>query len=136
MTREHVVAHGPWAKGFGYARAVRVGNTVEVSGTVAIAPDGTVLHPDDPYGQTKAAIEIILEALAELGAQPADVVRTRVFLRDIDHWRESGRAHAEVFGEILPVSTCVGSNQFLLPELLVEIEATAILSSGERAAGR
>lgn len=132
--REHVVATAPWARDFGYARAVRVGDTIEVSGTVAVASDGTVLHPGDPYGQAKAALGIMLAAIAELGGSAESVVRTRVFLRDIDHWPEVGRAHGELFAEVLPVSTCVGGVRFLLPELLVEIEATAMLAPDARAA--
>jgi enamine deaminase RidA (YjgF/YER057c/UK114 family) len=110
----------------GYSRAVRVGALIEVAGTTAGAPDGSVIAPGDMYGQTKACLEIIVSALAELGATPEKVIRTRMFLTDISRWEEAGRAHAEVFGEIKPASTMVEVSGFLDPGYLIEIEATAV----------
>jgi|SRR5579862_426327 len=119
----------PWVDSYGYSRAVRSGTRIEVSGTTAIDPAGKPVAPGDAYEQTRYALGIIGAALEELGASFADVVRTRVFLRNIDDWREVGRAHKEVFGDTPPASSCVGGCDLLLPELLVEIEASAVLRS-------
>jgi len=110
----------------GYCRAVRLGDVIEVSGTVASTPDGSVVAPQDAYLQTKDVLQTIGKALVELGASFSDVVRTRVFLTDISTWRDVGRAHHEVFGEILPASTVVEVAALLDPQHMVEIEATAI----------
>lgn len=123
--RQQVSSDRPWDP-VGYSRAVRVGNLVEVAGTTASAPDGTVITPGDMYGQTKACLEIMLSAMAELGAVPENVIRTRMFLTDISRWEEAGRAHAEVFGEIKPASTMVEVSGFLDPGFLIEMEATAV----------
>jgi enamine deaminase RidA (YjgF/YER057c/UK114 family) len=112
----------------GYSRAVREGRTIEVSGTTSADEFGEVLHPQDPYGQTQECLRIIERALGELGAQLSDVVRTRVFLRDISMWEEVGRAHAEAFASgIPPASSFIGGADLLHPDLLVEVEATAIV---------
>jgi enamine deaminase RidA (YjgF/YER057c/UK114 family) len=126
MTRRRVSANRPWENVVGYCRAVRVGDHIEVSGTAAAGPDGEVLCPGDLYGQTREALRIIGDALAELNASYEDVVRTRVFLTDIAAWEEAGRAHGEVFSEIKPACAFIGSTGFVDPALLVEIEATAI----------
>ncbi|NEW76477.1 Rid family hydrolase [Streptomyces rhizosphaericus] len=120
-----VVAKAPWVAEWGYSRATRIGPLIEVGGTTAGRPDGTTEGPGDLYAQTKYALSVILAAVEELGGTSSDVLRTRVFVRNIDQWREAGRAHAEVFGEHLPTSSCVGGLEFLHPDLLVEIEATA-----------
>lgn len=127
-SRRSVLAARPWDV-VGYSRAVRVGNTVEVAGTTSCSPDGKVLHPGDPYAQATECLRIITEALAELGAAPSDVVRTRVFLKDISQWMEVGRAHNQVFGglDVLPTSSFVEVVGFLEPEFLLELEATAII---------
>jgi enamine deaminase RidA (YjgF/YER057c/UK114 family) len=125
-----VDAKRPWAPLIGYSRAVRRGPLIEVGGTSATAPGGEVLFPGDPYEQTRHIIGVINEALAELGATPSDVVRTRAFLTNVDHWQEVGRAHGEVFGDIQPASSFVEVSRLLLPGLVVEIEATALLSGG------
>lgn len=124
--RRSVSANRPWENVVGYCRAVRVGDQIEVSGTAAAGPDGEVLHPGDLYGQTREALRIIGDALAELGASFEDVTRTRVFLSDISAWEEAGRAHGEVFSDIRPACAFIGSTGFVDPALLVEIEATAI----------
>ena len=123
--RQQVPSNRPWDP-VGYSRAVRVGALIEVAGTTAGAPDGSVIAPGDMYGQTKACLEIIVSALAELGATPEKVIRTRMFLTDISRWEEAGRAHAEVFDEIKPASTMVEVSGFLDPGYLIEIEATAV----------
>jgi enamine deaminase RidA (YjgF/YER057c/UK114 family) len=111
----------------GYSRAVRVGDTIEVSATAASAPDGTIVHRGDVYGQTVEALRIIGEALKELGASFENVTRTRVFILDPSRWEEVARAHGEVFGEIRPTTGVIGASGFIDPEILVEIEATALL---------
>jgi enamine deaminase RidA (YjgF/YER057c/UK114 family) len=110
----------------GYSRAVRVGQVVHVSGTASVAEDGTVAHPGDPYRQTQRCMEIILAALLELGAAPEHVVRTRIYAREPEHWPEIGRAHGEVFAQVLPTTTMVFT-RFIDPDMLVEIEAEAIV---------
>ena len=111
----------------GYSRAVRVGNVVEVAGTTA--QDGEVVTGADAYAHTKRILEKIGEALAAAGATFADVVRTRMFVTDISQWEAIGRAHGEVFGEIRPVTTLVEVKSLIDARLLVEIEATAIISA-------
>ena len=103
----------------------RIGPLIEVGGTTAGKPDGTIEAPGDLYAQTTYALSVVLAAVEELGGSKTDVLRTRVFVRNIDDWREAGRAHADMFGEHLPTSSCVGGLEFLHPDLLVEIEATA-----------
>ena len=111
----------------GYSRAVRVGNVVEVAGTTA--QDGDEVTGADAYAQTKRALEKIGEALAAAGASFADVVRTRLFVTDISQWEAIGRAHGEVFGDIRPVSSMVEVKALIDLRMLVEIEATAIISA-------
>ena len=125
--RRSVSANRPWEAIVGYSRAVRVGNVVEVSGTAPADAQGQVIAPGDLYAQTKAALEIIGSALAELDATFEDVVRTRVFLTDITKWEEAGRAHVEVFSEIRPANSFLGSTGFVDPGILVEIEVTALV---------
>ena len=128
MERVNIPADRPWAKVVGYSRAVRVGNVVEVAGTAPAGPDGEILCPGDVEGQAREALRIIGEALEQLGASFADVVRTRIYLADALTWEEAGRAHGEVFADIRPATTAVAVKGFLDPGILVEIEATAILS--------
>src|ERR1700756_2532102 len=128
MTYRTVDAERPWASIVGYSRAVRVGNIIEVGGTTATLPTGEVHAPRDAYHQTKYILEVVVAALRELGASPGDVVRTRVYLCDINQWKEVGRAHGELFGRIRPTSTFVEVSRLLLPELVVEIEVTAIIT--------
>ena len=129
MERRTVSANRPWEKIVGYSRAVRVGDQIEVSGTAAAGPDGAIIAPGDVYGQAKAALEIIGDALAELGGSFRDVVRTRVFLTDVTRWEEAGRAHGEVFSDIRPANITMGVAGFVDPQILVEIEVTAIVAS-------
>ena len=113
----------------GYSRAVRVGNVVSVAGTAPVMPDGAA-PPGDPYLQARRCLEIIVTSLAELGAGPEHVVRTRVYLTRAGDWPEVGRAHGEVFSEALPASSMLVVAGLLDPSWLVEIEADAILSTG------
>lgn len=123
--RRHVDGARPWAPVVGYSRAVRDGNLIEVAGTSATRKDGTVVAPGDPYGQMREILRVVEAALTELDASLADVIRTRVYLTDIAQWEAVARAHGEAFGEILPASTFVEVSRLMLPELVVEFEATA-----------
>ena len=125
--RQLISSGAPWESTVGYSRAVRVGNVVEVAGTTA--QDGDGVTGADAYAQTKRALEKIGDALAAAGASFADVVRTRLFVTDISQWEAVGRAHGEVFGDIRPASSMVEVNALIDPRMLVEIEATAIISA-------
>lgn len=127
----HVDGKRPWAPIVGYSRAVRHGNMIEVSGTSATRPDGTVAAPGDAHAQMVEVLHVVIEALAELGARPEDVTRTRVYLTDISKWQEVGRAHGEVFGSVLPACTFVEVSALMLPELVVELEASAVITEDE-----
>jgi enamine deaminase RidA (YjgF/YER057c/UK114 family) len=127
MPRTLVDANRPWAKIMGYSRAVRVGDVVEVSGTAAAGADGGIVAPGNLYGQTRAALDTIAAALREVGATFEDVVRTRIYLSDASRWEEAARAHGEVFRDVRPANTTVGGLAFVDPEILVEVEVTAIV---------
>lgn len=122
-----VDAKRPWAPVVGYSRAVRRGDLVEVSGTSATTEDGQVVAPNDAYGQSAYILRQIVAALAELGARPDDVIRTRVYLTDITDWEAVGRAHGEIFSDIQPACSFVEIRALMLPELVVEFEATAFV---------
>jgi enamine deaminase RidA (YjgF/YER057c/UK114 family) len=127
VSRTIVPAVSPQAATVGYSRAVREGAHVHVAGTAAIYPEG-VDTPPDPHAQARRCLDIIVRALAELDAKPADVVRTRVYLVNADDWEEVGRAHGEVFGDVLPATSFVVVAALLDPRWLVEIEAEAIVA--------
>jgi enamine deaminase RidA (YjgF/YER057c/UK114 family) len=124
--RKRVPTPARWAKTVGYSRAVRAGRRIWVSGTVAVAEDGSVAHPGDAYGQARRCLEIIVDALRQLDAGPEHVVRTRMFIASAALWEDVGRAHGEVFGEVMPATTMVVS-AVIDPAYLVEIEAEAVL---------
>lgn len=124
--RTNYSSGSPWEDIVGYSRAVRVGNTIEVTGTVA-DHEGELLGGDDPYLQTKYALDKIKATLESAGARPEDVVRTRMFVTNIDHWEAIGKAHQEVFGTIKPCTTMVEVARLIDDKYLVEIEATAII---------
>lgn len=111
----------------GYSRAVRVGDTIHVSGTAPVTEDGTIAHPGDVHGQALRCLEIIVAALGEAGARPEHVVRTRIYVRDATAWEEVGRAHAEALGHARPATTLVQVSGFIDPAILVEIEAVAVV---------
>ena len=121
-----VAADSPYASTVGYSRAVRVGDQIHVAGTAAVMPDGAP-PPADAYGQARRCLEIIVAALADLGAGPEHVVRTRVYITSADVWEDVGRAHGEVFGEIRPASAMLVVTGMLDPRFLVEIEADALV---------
>ncbi len=129
MPRQLISSGAPWEATIGYSRAVRVGQVVEVAGTTAIRA-GEVVGEGDAYIQTVRALEIIGEALAQAGATFADVVRTRLYVTHIARDHEAvGRAHSEIFGHLRPAATMVEVQALIDPRLLVEIEATAIISA-------
>lgn len=124
MKRMNITSKAPWEELVGYSRAVRTGKTIEISGTVAIR-DNEVVGIGNPYAQTKRILEIINEVLQQAGATINDVVRTRIYLTDITQWEEVGRAHGEVFRDVLPATSMIEVSQLIDPDFLVEIEATA-----------
>ncbi len=117
-----------WEKTVGYSRAVRVGNVIEVAGTTAMDGD-QLIGQDDAYAQTKFIFEKIEQALKDLGASLEDVVRTRMYVTNIEEWEEVGRAHGAVFKNIQPAATMVEVSRLINPNLKVEIEVSAILVS-------
>ncbi|MEL6536294.1 MAG: RidA family protein [Bacteroidota bacterium] len=127
MNRKNISSGAPWESIVGYSRAVVVGDWVEVTGTVAVGEDGKVVGTNDMYRQTQFALEKIGKVLAEAGSSLQNVVRTRIYVTDIDQWEAVGKAHAEVFGEIRPATTMVEVSRLISPEYLVEIEARAYI---------
>jgi len=124
--RSKIFSGTPWEPIMGYARAVLVGETIHVSGTTGTDPSGKVLAPGDAYAQTVQAIRNIENALKRLGMGLEHVVRTRVYVTQIDRWEEVAKAHAEFFGEIHPATSLIGVARLIDPEMLVEIEAEAV----------
>ena len=129
MTNRTNISSGAiWEDKVGYCRAVRVGNHIEVSGTVASDENGNVIGNNAAYEQTKAILQKIEKALQQAGASLQDVVRTRMFVTDISRFDEYGKAHGEVFGTIKPCTSMLEVKGLVAPEYLIEIEATAILA--------
>jgi len=126
--RQNISSGAPWESIVGYCRAVRVGPHIAVTGTAAVGENGEVFAVGDAYGQARRCIEIIDKALQEAGAGLPNVVRTRIFVTDITQWEAVGRAHAEAFGDIHPATTMVQVSALIDPDMLVEIEADAIVT--------
>lgn len=127
QTAQRVFSGTPWEEAVGYCRALRVGNQVFVSGTSPSNPDGTTFAPNDAYGQTKRCFDLIAAALDPLGGTLAHVVRTRIYVTDIDCWDAIAQVHQELFGEHPPANTLVEVNRLINADMLVEIEVDAIL---------
>lgn len=131
MARQNFGSGRPWEAVVGYSRAVRVGQMIYVAGTTSVDESGAVVGPGDPGAQTTQALRIIEAALAKLGASMRDVVRTRIFVTNIANWEAIGRAHGEFFRDIRPAATMVEVSRLIDPALLVEIEADAVIGSGD-----
>lgn len=127
MDRQTVSSGTEWESRVGYSRAVRVGPHVHVSGTTATDDEGELVSPGDPRRQTERAIGNVTAALEAVGAAMTDVVRTRMYVTDIDEWEQVGAAHAEAFGDIRPATSLVEVNRLVDPDMVVELEAVAVV---------
>ena len=129
--RVNVTSGTKWENIVGYSRAVRIGDVVEVAGTTAVDEHGQVVGAGDPYAQTRFILTKVEAALREAGASLADVIRTRMYVTDIGNWEAIGRAHGERFRAVKPAATMVEVQALIQPELLVEVEVTAVLTPQE-----
>lgn len=129
MKKKRISSGSPFEKPIGFSRAVRIGNIISVSGTAAIAPDGSTMHSNDVYGQTKYCIEIMKKAIEEAGGSLSNVIRTRIMLTDITKWEDAAKAHGEFFSKIRPACTFVEVKGFVRPDWLVETEADCVLDN-------
>ena len=127
MNRKNISSNAKWEDIVGYSRAVRIGNRVEVAGTTAV-DGGQVVGKGEPFEQAMFILKIIEKALLEAGATLNDVVRTRIYVTNINHWEEIGRAHGIFFKDIKPATTMVEVSRLIDPEMLVEIEASAVVN--------
>jgi enamine deaminase RidA (YjgF/YER057c/UK114 family) len=128
MKRQKLSSHSKWEDIVGYSRAIRIGNIIELSGTVAVDESNNVVGIGNAYEQTKFIISKIISYIEKAGGKKDDIIRTRMFVTDISKWDEIGRAHGEYFKESKPVTTMVEVKSLISKEYLIEIEATAIVS--------
>lgn len=128
MQRTNYSSGAKWEDIVGYSRAVKIGNTIEITGTVAVDENNNLVGGTSAYEQTKYILRKIERVLQQAGASLRDVVRTRMFVTDISRWEEYGRAHGEFFSEIKPCTSMIEVKGLIAPEYLVEIEATAIIT--------
>jgi len=131
MKRTNYSSGAQWEDIVGYSRAVKIGNIVEVTGTVSLGEDNKPAYVNDAYGQTKFILGKIEKVLEKAGASMKDVVRTRMFVTDISRWQEYGKAHGEYFSMIKPCTSMIEVKGLISPEYLIEIEATAVISDGQ-----
>ena len=128
MKRTNYSSGAKWEDIVGYSRAVKIGNTIEVTGTVAVDENSNLVGGDNAYEQTKFILQKIEKVLERAGASLKDVIRTRMFVTDISRWEEYGRAHGEYFKDIKPCTSMIEIKGLIAPEYLIEIEATAVTS--------
>ena len=131
MKRTNYSSGAKWEDIVGYSRAVKIGNTIEVTGTVAVDENSDLVGGNNAYEQTKFILQKIEKVLERAGASLKDVVRTRMFVTDISRWEEYGKAHGEFFKDIKPCTTMVEVSKLISPEYLIEIEATAVVHKAD-----
>jgi enamine deaminase RidA (YjgF/YER057c/UK114 family) len=127
MTRLNISSGSVYEKPIGFSRAVRIGNIISVAGTAPIAPDGNTYHPGDLYNQTKRCLEIMKQAITDAGGQLENVIRTRIFLKDISDWENAAKAHGEYFSEIRPACSFIEVKGFIKDYWLIEAEADCVI---------
>jgi enamine deaminase RidA (YjgF/YER057c/UK114 family) len=127
LRRSNLRSGAPWESRVGYSRAVRTGRFIAVSGSAAVDENGQLVGEGNMYAQSKQCIAVISAALERAGARLSDVVRTRIFVTDIERWEDVGRAHLEAFGDVMPATSMVEVSRLIDPRMLVEIEADAII---------
>ena len=126
MKRLNISSGSAYEKPIGFSRAVRIGNIISVAGTAPIADDGSTYHPDDLYNQTKRCLEIMKKAITDAGGQLENIIRTRIYLKDISDWKNAARAHGEFFSEIRPACSFIEVKGFIMDDWLVETEADCV----------